>query len=326
LIDAEAHILPTTYVGGTISLTPSALEADVTPRPAGDYSVTVADWVQVGRFVVGLDTASAGGEFLRADCAPRSGGGNGELGVTDWVQAGRYAAGLDPLAAAGGPAGKVAPRKASSGFKSLSRILSVSDASILAGRSATVNVEIDSQGDENAVGFTLAFDASALRFAAVSVAADAVAGVLTLNSNKAGSGQLGLALALPVGQSFIAGTRTLVTVQFASLESSTGRFPIAFGNQTTACEVSDVLANELPATYLPGSVTIHPWPTLQISKSNDWLNFSWPVWAGGFVLQSTEVLPGGWNSILQTGQTNGPSVSVSLPVPVSSRYYRLVLP
>jgi len=79
-------------------------EADVTPRSTGDGSVTISDWAQVGRFVVGLDVAAAGSEFQRADCAPRATAGDGRLTISDWVQAGRYAAGLDQPAGAGGPA------------------------------------------------------------------------------------------------------------------------------------------------------------------------------------------------------------------------------
>ena len=65
--------------------------------------MTIADWVQVGRFVAGLDVVANDDEFLRADCAPRANLGNGHLTVTDWVQAGRYAVGLDPLTIVGGP-------------------------------------------------------------------------------------------------------------------------------------------------------------------------------------------------------------------------------
>lgn len=83
------------------------LEGDVNPRSGlGNGVVSVTDWVQVGRFVAGLDLASAGLEFQRADCAPRSTRGDGRLTVSDWVQAGRYAAGLD---AATGTAGPVSP-------------------------------------------------------------------------------------------------------------------------------------------------------------------------------------------------------------------------
>ena len=69
----------------------------------GNGTVSITDWVKVGRIVAGLDPAPTGVDFLKADCAPKSSLGNGTLSVTDWVQAGRYAAGLDPLTPVGGP-------------------------------------------------------------------------------------------------------------------------------------------------------------------------------------------------------------------------------
>ncbi len=74
-----------------------AYEGDVAPRPNGDGVVNTSDWVQVGRFAVGLDVPAAGSEFQRADTAPINTRGNGVMAVSDWVQTGRYAIGLDPL-------------------------------------------------------------------------------------------------------------------------------------------------------------------------------------------------------------------------------------
>ena len=81
----------------------TAWEADVAPQPDGDGFLLVNDWVQVGRFVAGLDIASLGTEFQRTDCAPHAGAGDGYLLVNDWVQAGRYVAGLDAPQGQGGP-------------------------------------------------------------------------------------------------------------------------------------------------------------------------------------------------------------------------------
>ncbi|HKZ78701.1 MAG TPA: hypothetical protein VJ124_10395 [Pyrinomonadaceae bacterium] len=83
---------------------PSGYECDLSPRPSGSNNgvVTIADWVQMGRFVAGLDLANAG-EFQRADSAPRATRGDGVITIADWVQCGRYVAGLDPLTPAGGP-------------------------------------------------------------------------------------------------------------------------------------------------------------------------------------------------------------------------------
>ncbi len=86
---------------------PVGNECDVSPRPNGSTNgtVSIADWVQMGRFVAGLDTPNPGSEFQRADSAPRSTLGEGIITIADWVQCGRYASGLDPVTAAGGPTG-----------------------------------------------------------------------------------------------------------------------------------------------------------------------------------------------------------------------------
>ena len=81
-------------------------EADIAPRPNGDDFLLVNDWVQVGRFVAGLDIPVAGTEFQRTDCAPFATTGDGLLLVNDWVQAGRYIAGLDTPQSQGGPTGE----------------------------------------------------------------------------------------------------------------------------------------------------------------------------------------------------------------------------
>ncbi|NLO32502.1 MAG: hypothetical protein GX117_03985 [Candidatus Hydrogenedentes bacterium] len=80
-----------------------ALEGDVAPRPDGDGKYKVTDWLQLGRFVVGLDIPESESEFQRCDCAPRETGGDGRLTTADWIQAARYAAGLDMPKEAWGP-------------------------------------------------------------------------------------------------------------------------------------------------------------------------------------------------------------------------------
>lgn len=96
--DALANALPTAYQSGTVTAL-AGFEADMN----GNGTVSITDWVRVGRIVAGLDAVPTGIDFLKADCSPRSALGNGILSVTDWVQAGRYAAGLDPLTPVGGP-------------------------------------------------------------------------------------------------------------------------------------------------------------------------------------------------------------------------------
>lgn len=93
-----ASTLPAGYQPGNITVL-AGFEADMN----GSGTLTITDWVKVGRIVAGLDPAPTGVDFMKADCAPRSTLGSGTLTISDWVQAGRYAAGLDPLTPVGGP-------------------------------------------------------------------------------------------------------------------------------------------------------------------------------------------------------------------------------
>src|SRR5262249_33726277 len=103
--DVNGIFLSTNYAPGTITIS-QGVEGDVAPRPNGNSgSVTIADWVQTGRFAAGFDAPALGGEYQRADTAPRSSFGNGAITISDWVQTGRYAAGLDPVVPAAGPTG-----------------------------------------------------------------------------------------------------------------------------------------------------------------------------------------------------------------------------
>ncbi len=75
-------------------MSPLGKLGDVAPFPDGNKSVDIADWVQVGRFVAGLDTPPNPSEAVRAHCAP---GINRGLNIQDWTECARFAAGLDPV-------------------------------------------------------------------------------------------------------------------------------------------------------------------------------------------------------------------------------------
>jgi len=64
----------------------------------------------MGRYVARLDYPTNAAEFQRADCAPRATLGDGAIKVTDWVQVDRYVSGLDPLTPAGGPTNGIVPQ------------------------------------------------------------------------------------------------------------------------------------------------------------------------------------------------------------------------
>jgi hypothetical protein len=259
----NATTLPANYTGGAVTIT-VGFEADVAPRPNGsnDGTVTVTDWVQIGRFVSGLDTVSPGSEFQRADCAPRETLGNGAITVTDWVQAGRYVAGLDPVVPVGGPTGpssfgqSTAMGRAVARSVASSRELRVTNADLQIGQQGAIVIELDSEGNENALGFSLNFDPAKLQFVSASIGDDAIGAMLNVNRSQASRGRLGLAIALPAGQSFAPGSRRIIVLNFIAVaRGDDGVAVISFDDRLTIRQVSDTAANAVPTVFANGMVT-----------------------------------------------------------------------
>ncbi|MDX2033601.1 MAG: cohesin domain-containing protein [Blastocatellia bacterium] len=264
--NANAVTLPAEYQGcASVRIIIGGYEADVTPRPIGkrDGTVSINDWVMTGRFAAGLDIAAVGAEFQRADCSPRATRGDGFIDITDWVQAGRYAAGLDPVVPADGPA---APSQATRGAGPAAarratalhgRDIRVSNASLPRGQTGPVAVEIEAEGNENALGFTLTFDPNALAF--VSAAADPGLGnaLVNVNATAAAQGRVGIALALGAGEKLKAGKQTILLARFTALSSgSAATTEIGFGDQPIRRQVVDLNANSVDAHFVAGTISL----------------------------------------------------------------------
>ena len=252
-------------------LTPG-YEGDVAPRPNGsnDGTVSIADWVQIGRFAAALDTPDPGSEFQRTDCAPKGSLGNGSITIADWVQAGRYAAGLDPIVSAGGPtsppsdSANQAESRTNAGESSTiaaARMIRVTGSAFNAGQPASVTIELDSQGDENALGFSVTFNSSQLTFVSATIGSDASGAQLNVNNANAAAGRVGIAMALPSGQAFAAGTRQLVVLNFTVAVNASGSSVISFADQPIGRDVVDMIAVEFAATYRPATLNITSTPT-----------------------------------------------------------------
>jgi hypothetical protein len=218
-----------------------------------------------------LDTASNGGEFQRADCAPRATLGNGGITLTDWVQAGRYVSGLDPVTVAGGPSspganaasdplddsnnepesnppinlfgaslkGLVGPRDARAVYA-----VARSDNSVLVGCSAL--------GDENAFGFSVNFDPAQWRFVSVASGADARDAAIFVNTRRSANGRIGVAMALPPNRKLPAGARQVAVLTFRPRSGNIAPSSpaIEFTDSPVAREVVDVNAKRLRASFV----------------------------------------------------------------------------
>jgi hypothetical protein len=326
LSDRQAHVLPSVFVPGSVAIVEVQFEGDMAPRPDGDRTLTIIDWVQSARFVAGLDVVDTPGEFQRVDCAPRASRGNGAITVSDLVQAGRYAVGLDPLTPVGGPTsaeggGGGAFQPAGVG----TRTLCVVNTSIAQGLTNVVPVTLEASGKENALGFSLTFDATKLRFAAAVPGAGASGATLTVNANQADAGRIGIVLALPPGSTLPAGTLEVVKVSLAALATAPASVTVSFGDQPVTREVSDSGAQALSTTYTSGtvSVTPPPGPPLRLTRSGNMLFITWPSTPTGFALEATTGgLGTAWNlvsGVIDLGDEKQAIVTMS----ETEKYFRL---
>ncbi len=334
LSDVDAITLAANYEDGTVSIAAADFEGDVTPRPSGDRQVTLTDWVQEGRYVARLDNPAGPGEYQRADCAPQATRGDGAITVIDWVQAGRYAVGLDPLLPVGGPSAEILPIIPLDNVSS--RItettagceVKIVELNLVQGQSGTVSVVLEAQGTENALGFSLAFDPTAIRLIKASRGSDATDSFLNVNTNDAASGRVGVALSLSPGQTFGTGAKEILklSVQVAA-SAATGQSTFTFTDVPVTRVVSDVTAIALIATFTQGVVDVDSSiPTLRINRLNDQVVLSWPDWATNYVLQVTGNSGTNmtWtNSAAASILTNGASV-VTLPASAQTELYRLI--
>ncbi len=264
----------------SISLTSSApsvsaqsgYEGDVTPRPMGKSGAIIpADYEQIGRFATAVEAVNAGSEFQRADCAPRTTLGDGRVGIADLVQAMRYASGLDPLTGANGPTAASAPSVANSGQRiqaEAAREVRVGTP-MFAGAIITIPIELIALGNENALGFTLAFDQIALSQPIAVLGTDAITGLLVTNPAQISSGRLGIGIALPPGQKFSAGVKQILRVSFTIAPAFFGKVtPIGFASSPVQLEISDEMGNLLDQRIFTGDQVTLNFPIPAISALN----------------------------------------------------------
>ena len=271
--DVDSIVLPALYSSGIATIV-LGYEADVAPRPNGSNngSVSVADWAQIGRFTAGIDTTSSGSEFQRADCAPKGTLGGGSLTIADWVQAGRYASGLDQVVPAGGPTGAAAASlTAGTNNKSAMTALAPTTRVRLVETEASramerrLSLEVEAQGNENALGFSLLYDPDRISFIEVEKSQTFGEAILNVNSKEAEQGRVGITLALPAGRTFGPGTHQVLMISFKS-PTSGGEPIVTFGDTPVSREVVDVNALpvrssfEEPETSWLGQAQFFGWP------------------------------------------------------------------
>lgn len=273
VLDVNGSPLSANYTSATVTIA-QGFEGDVSPRPNGSNgTITIADWVQTGRFAAGFDTATLGSEFQRADTAPRASLGNGQITISDWVQTGRYASALDPITPAGGPSSpsfgastdQVCADCGQYVFSGLpsefvaqqARTLRVVGANGTRGQQVVVSIELDALGTENALGFSLNFNPNDLTLVSAVAGPDATGATFNANTVQATNGRIGVAMAMGAGMTFGSGSKKLATLTFMLPANGVAtNIPITFGDQPVKGEVVSVTADVLQNTFTPGAVTV----------------------------------------------------------------------
>src|SRR5207247_9175642 len=87
-------------------------------------------------------------------------------------------------------------------------------ATAISGGPITVPIQLVANGNENALTFSLNFDTQWLAFSAATVGNASANATLVPNTSQTNLGRLGLALALPPGELFAAGTQQVARVTF----------------------------------------------------------------------------------------------------------------
>ena len=326
VVDNDANSLPAIYQNGTLVLSPAEYEADVSPRPTGDHQVGPSDWVEVGRMVAGLDTPTNSDEMLRADCAPRN-APDGILTVADWVQAGRYESGLDPLTlVTPPPAPSLLSLKSSLSSPSPTRTLQIGTVSVGRGQTVSVPVLLVCATNENAVGMTIGYDVSRLKFLNATLGSAIVGGKINVNTNHA-AGEVGVALAMPIGQSLAAGTNQVALLQFAAMTNASGPVVLSLDGTVVKLQLADKTANVLAASYVNGAVNLPPQPVITTVATGTNLQLTWQIASGTFQVESATSPVGPW--ITNTASalsfvTNGANVTVTVTATNAQQYFRLI--
>jgi len=220
--------------------------------------------VQIGRFASSLSLLSNACELARADCAPKP-CGNGTITVSDWVQAGRYVAQLDSPAAttdclAGGagfsPAGGWRAEPSLPVGQHV-RWLTATDIALAPGLTNRLPILMQAQGNEAGISFSLSYDPNLLTLVSADCGPDARNAILHFNTNRLAQGQIGLILALPTGTAFAAGPQVVAELGFrAASGTKTLATPITFIDQPVVREICDVEARALPASHQDGTAVI----------------------------------------------------------------------
>jgi hypothetical protein len=231
----NATLAPMVTEGGQVAVLADSVEGDVN----GTGSVDVLDITAIASVLASSVADTNPVVRRRMDCAPRASSGDWSINLADLVQVARFVAKLDPIQpaedpATGGPGYSLNRSQQPMLAKSLARstgsdpIRSIGFgwSDLVTGQEAWVPVLLDGAGNENAFAFNVEFDAQALEF----IGLKAPLGTSHLeNRITASQGRIGAVLWKPAGQSAPAGLSMIVEVGFR-VRAPGGTTELRFGS------------------------------------------------------------------------------------------------
>ncbi len=139
------------------------------------------------------------------------------------------------------------------------RLLQVMTNSAAPGSTVTVPVSFYSEGNENALNFSLKFDPTLLSNPQVTLGSDTATGTVNVNTSQTAQGHVGVQVALQQGQHFGTGAREVAKVTFAiKANPGVGATVVEFGDDPVVRGIVDASGNAVVGTYAAGNVIITP--------------------------------------------------------------------
>jgi hypothetical protein len=253
---------PLVVDGGGLAILADSVEGDVN----GSGSVDVLDITSIASQLASSVVDTHGLARRRMDCAPRSESGDWSINLADLVQVARYVARLDSLQPAadpdvGGPdysmnrsgranSPKSLPRSA---LQEAPRSLSFGVSDLVAGDDAWVPLLLEGAGNENAFSFNLAYDPRQLEFVDLRVPNDTS---FLVNRSGTSGGRVGVVLWKQAGKGAPAGWSRLVEAGFR-VRSQAGETELGFAEIPLDSVIATVEAKAVPRVrFLPKKFTI----------------------------------------------------------------------
>lgn len=137
------------------------------------------------------------------------------------------------------------------------RSVRVSDATMARGQTNCVPIILSALGNENALGLSLCFDTNLLGFVSARRGTNAASVTLTVNASQSTRGRVGIALAVPAGESFASGDNEILQVCFrAAPGGGLVTTPLSLCDTPISRDIVTVEANTVTARYTNGLLTL----------------------------------------------------------------------